>query len=436
MTKATYNQFFIQISNAELLREFITFHINKIDILSDAEKQMHIGNIPMVDDNIEPKQKAKAYMDFVNILEDKEGLARSVKAIIEITNKKYAEIVDGYISAKSSSKDKSVRVMYELVSAGDSKVESLVYLYLKNLEEFNNLYSVYFVAKNQSWKSYPVDTAANNMRMDIAGYDELVESISNSDTVLGVLGVKDNKDLYISTLEAGDADYVIISKVDKQKYEKINDDGTVDISGYEYNFELSSRTIVLAIIKSAPEIMIKSKLKLIDAYDVCTIVSKKLYNKDVHFYKRGCDISQFKIKKENTDLIVSSEGVSAWYMTGISLSSISEGESTSTPDDKSKKPKAPERKVTFTFRKSLGEPGNIKFWNTCESLGVNNDFSGYAVERVAIKFSISDSPNADVAVRMDKNGANINLLYKSGRQVERALIASSVISDWQEINTA
>jgi len=433
MTKAIYNQFFTQISNTELIREFLTFHINKIEILSENEKQMHIGNIPMVDDNIEPKQKAKAYVDFINILEDKEGVAKSVKSIIEITNKKYKEIIDGYIASAANSKDKSTRVMYELIKEGDSKVESLVYLYLKNMEEFNRLYSVYFAAKVSSWKSYPIDSSVNTLKVNLDSRAELLESVYNSEVIMSSVGVKSEEDLELQIIESDNIDYVIISKGEKQKYSKINNDGTIDTSNYDYNYKLGTATVVIAIIKSGPIVMIKSKLKQIDAYDACTVVIKKLYNKDVQFYKRNSDVSQFKFKKENSDLIVASNGLSAWYMTAISLMSMESGDNTS-DNDKPAKVKVPERKISFNFKKSLGEAGNIKFWNMCESLGISSEFDGYAVEKVTIKFSMASQPGADIPVRLDKNGANINLLYTIGRDIEKALIASGIIGDWEEVS--
>ena len=60
MSKAAYAQFFTNISNSELAKEYLTFHINKVEIISEKEKRNHIASIPMMDDNIEPKQKVKA----------------------------------------------------------------------------------------------------------------------------------------------------------------------------------------------------------------------------------------------------------------------------------------------------------------------------------------------------------------------------------------
>jgi hypothetical protein len=109
------------------------------------------------------------------------------------------------------------------------------------------------------------------------------------------------------------------------------------------------------------------------------------------------------------------------------------GDNTS-DNDKPAKAKAPERKISFNFKKSLGEAGNIKFWNMCESLGISSEFDGYAVEKVTIKFSMASQPGADIPVRLDKNGANINLLYTIGRDIEKALIASGIIGDWEEVS--
>lgn len=439
ISKSTYSKLFLSIENTELLKQYFSLHINNINIIDKKQKDFHIENFPIIDENLDPKEKIKIYIQYLKGIEDTQSIDDGVQKIVSISNPKYREIINNFIKSKQDNP------IYSLLDDKDAFVEGLLTIYLQDLEAFNDLYVIANIAKVNSWKSYPIkdfqekdfkDKMAPNINVNHDAIFTFKNMLEAGSVLFKALGEKTDS-LYMKIIEGVDRDYVYVKgvrfseRLDNENHEKGDKkkNGKDNLDKVDLDFEIKKDDIFVVILKTRGEVMLKSKLKTQESFDLASLIAKSVYNIEIEYKKRKIDISQFKYKSNSPNIVNSNGYVQGWYLVGIGLSYQSNDVVV-----EGKKKMVADRKISFAFKKSQDEPQTIKLWSSVEALGMSTDFSGYEVDRVLLKFTIIENgKNKDLNIKIDKNSFNINNLYKSGNVIERCLLDASVLGDWEEI---
>ena len=356
-----------------------------------------VPNFPAIDKVQDPKDRAKALMEHLEILspENKIALMTDLKKIYHYYDKETVKIIKKLLQNKIkyifSTEDQAY------ITASENDIDLIINIYVSKqemLEEANIISSFY---KKKSSIYYDATSDNTIIRSESDEENELL-AIELSQALKETLN--DNTEIVEHAFKIF-------------KYENID-------FLYIQNSKNEKEDICVAFIKEISIIMISAKGNKEKLFTIVECYARIVFGININPLVLAYDLSAFKIKNANSKSgnhslypLINSNNLKNWKIKNIELTNIISLDI-----------------LSLKLKTNLEHNGMSQMWSFLEMLGDIKNLLGYSTNKISMLIEINDTYTEKgfekVNLNLSEKTSSLNLLYPSHRKIYKILLDAQI----------